>query len=96
MQTSFKSPHRLDLHITGRVQGVGFRQYALQQAQRLGLNGWVRNESDGSVHLVAEGSIDDLRTLFKAVSGGPRTAHVQNVLAEWEEGTGQFRGFAVR
>lgn len=87
---------RLEARITGRVQGVGFRHFTTMQAQRLGLSGWVRNERDGSVRLVAEGADEDLETLLDAVKEGPRSARVENVSSAWDAPTGEFNGFRVR
>jgi len=55
---------RVQLIIHGRVQGVFFRQKTKQQAKRLGLAGWVRNESDGTVKIIAQGEESDLQELI--------------------------------
>ena len=52
----------LKCSVTGTVQGVFFRKYAKQEADRLGLTGWVKNESDGSVTIVIKGDDDDALT----------------------------------
>lgn len=91
-----ENKQRLEARITGRVQGVGFRHFTTMQAQRLGLGGWVRNEPDGSVRLVAEGADEDLETLLDAVREGPRSARVEDVASAWDEPTGEFNGFRVR
>lgn len=56
--------------IQGRVQGVGFRAWAAQDARRLGLTGWVRNASDGSVELYAEGPVNALEELYARLRQG--------------------------
>jgi acylphosphatase len=87
---------RLSARITGRVQGVGFRNFTQRRARRLGVTGWVRNERDGSVRLEAEGPREDLEDLLEAVHDGPRTALVDTVQADWADATDEFDTFRVR
>lgn len=87
---------RLEARVYGRVQGVFFRDSTRQQAEQLGLGGWVRNEADGSVAVVAEGSEEALRELAGFLEVGPRAAHVERVETDWRAATGEFRGFRVR
>jgi acylphosphatase len=65
--------------VTGRVQGVSFRWYTREQAQELGVTGWVRNEPDGSVLLHAEGDDDAVDALVAWCRAGPSTAKVADV-----------------
>ena len=62
---------RLDASVHGHVQGVGFRVFALREAMDLGVAGWVTNEADGSVHVIAEGPRHDLETLLARLEAGP-------------------------
>lgn len=87
---------RLSARITGRVQGVGFRNFTQMRARQLELTGWVRNEQDGSVRLEAEGPRAALEELLDAVHEGPRTARVNDVTADWEDATDEFDTFRVR
>jgi len=87
---------RLSARITGRVQGVGFRNFTQRRARRLGVTGWVRNEQDGSVRLEAEGPRGDLEALLEALHDGPRTALVEAVEADWVDATDEFDIFRVR
>ena len=87
---------RVSATITGRVQGVGFRNFTRRTARRLGLTGWVRNEPDGSVRLEAEGPTDELEDLVEAVHDGPRAARVRSVEVRWTDDTEGFRQFEVR
>ena len=66
----------------GRVQGVGFRRYVRKWARTLDLTGWVRNEPDGTVRLMAEGTPEALDRLSRLVWGGPPGASVETVTAE--------------
>ena len=62
--------------VRGRVQGVGFRYWLLQHAERLALRGWVRNCADGSVELEALGDADAHARLRELLRDGPRHAQV--------------------
>ena len=90
------SPARLRLVVTGRVQGVGFRYAAVDEARRLALLGWVRNRRDGAVEILAEGSRERLEQLAIWSHDGPRGALVSNVSTEWEAPTGEFTSFSIR
>ena len=87
---------RLSARVTGRVQGVGFRYFTMGRARGLGLVGWVRNEHDGAVQIVAEGPRVALEQLLESVRSGPAGAHVAGVSYDWKEATGDFDGFGVR
>jgi acylphosphatase len=87
---------RLTATVHGRVQGVGFRALTQREANRLGVVGWVANQWDGSVRVVAEGPDDSLRRLATWLHHGPPSAHVERVELGWDEGTGDLRGFQVR
>jgi len=87
---------RVSARITGRVQGVGFRNFTRRRARGLDVTGWVRNESDGSVRLEAEGPADALESLVEAVHNGPRMARVEDVDVDWTEAADAFEGFRVR
>ena len=87
---------RLTAVVSGRVQGVGFRRYVRGWARKLDLTGWVRNEPDGSVRLVAEGETAALDRLTRLLWGGPPPASVTAVGVERGEATGTFDRFEVR
>ena len=70
---------RIRLHVTGVVQGVGFRWFTRERARRLGLAGWVRNNADGSVEIVVEGSEGALERFVAEVRRGPDGAAVSEV-----------------
>lgn len=86
---------RLDATVFGNVQGVFFRSTTQENAQKLGVTGWVRNRQDGSVHVVAEGEERKLQQLLQFLHEGPPQADVANVEAEWVAATGEFDDFAV-
>jgi acylphosphatase len=87
---------RLEAVVHGRVQGVGFRIFVVRHADRLGLRGWVANESSGGVRCVAEGSRESLESLLDDLRAGPSGASVERVDASWSRATGSFPGFEVR
>lgn len=87
---------RLEAVVHGRVQGVGFRVFALREARALGLSGWVANEPSGRVRCVAEGRRDALESLLEELEHGPPGAWVDRVEADWRAATGEFDGFDVR
>jgi acylphosphatase len=65
--------------VRGRVQGVGFRWFVEREAHTLGVAGWVRNNFDGSVEVLAMGSRDQLSSLRSRLREGPRAARVDDV-----------------
>jgi acylphosphatase len=67
------------LKISGRVQGVGFRYAMAEEAERLGVTGWVRNRRDGTVEAVVDGDTDALEAIVAWARQGPRGAHVTDV-----------------
>jgi acylphosphatase len=66
--------------VEGEVQGVGFRWHVREQARALGLAGWVRNEPDGAVVLVASGDVPALDALERHLAIGPRHSRVTDVV----------------
>jgi acylphosphatase len=91
-----KERARLHLIINGRVQGVGFRFSAYDEAKDLALAGWVRNLPNGHVEIVAEGSRENLQMLAAWAHLGPPSAHVTDVREEWSDFTGEFKDFQIR
>jgi acylphosphatase len=87
---------RVHVVVRGRVQGVYFRASTRDQADELGLAGWVRNRTDGSVELLAEGETAQLEQLVTWCHSGPRGAAVRDVTVEWQATAGEFVGFVVK
>ena len=87
---------RLEATVIGRVQGVGFRYFALNEGMDLGLDGWVANSADGSVRCVAEGPREQLEILLGRLRTGPAAAIVERVSEAWLPATGTLGPFTVR
>jgi len=81
--------------ISGRVQGVFFRDTCRRLAERHGVSGWVRNLPDGSVEAVFEGSVGEVSRLVEWSHHGPRSAVVENVRVQAEPPEG-ISGFQIR
>ena len=77
---------------TGRVQGVGYRAYVERVAEKLGLDGWVKNRRDGSVEVYAMGTPEKLGQLRAALQKGPMMARVEYVAEEPDEVQPKYSG----
>jgi acylphosphatase len=86
---------RVRLRVTGLVQGVFYRQSTALEAARLGLSGAVRNLSDGSVEVEAEGVRSAVEALVAWCCRGPPSARVEGLDVAWEPPTGQAGPFSV-
>lgn len=87
---------RIHVLISGRVQGVFFRQNTLKRAKFLDLVGWVKNTEDGKVEAVFEGEKEKIGKIIEWLKIGPPLAKVENVEIEWEEPKGEFLDFEIR
>jgi acylphosphatase len=87
---------RVHVRVHGRVQGVYYRATTQETAQRLGLVGWVRNRSDGTVEAVAEGDEIAVESFLAWCRKGPDRAQVGEVEVERMEPLGTDESFAVR
>ncbi|TMA42842.1 MAG: acylphosphatase [Deltaproteobacteria bacterium] len=87
---------RAHLAISGRVQGVWYRGSMQDEAERLGLAGWVRNRPDGTVEAEVEGEPRVVEELVTWARRGPRGARVTDVAVQWIEPRGQRGEFVVR
>ncbi len=81
------------LRIVGRVQGVGYRDWAEATGRRLGLDGWVRNRIDGSVEALVAGDEAAVAAMIEACRRGPSPARVENVGVEPVDAAGVPEGF---
>jgi len=81
--------------VTGRVQGVFFRAWTKEQAEALGVSGWVRNTPDGNVEAHLEGDPAAVEQLLEKLRHGPPAAKVEDVRT-WDVEPCEFDGFEVR
>ena len=81
--------------VRGRVQGVGFRWFVEREAHILGIAGWVRNNSDGTVEVLAQGTRDQLAGLHSRLREGPRAARVDSVEVLDESPTPRLSSFGI-
>ncbi|MFE4198405.1 acylphosphatase [Paenarthrobacter sp. NPDC056912] len=86
---------RLTARIRGVVQGVGFRYWTARKADELLLKGTVRNHPDGSVELVAEGSVSDVSRMTDWLHSSQAPGRVENVEFELSDAIGEFRDFRI-
>lgn len=83
------------LIVSGRVQGVGFRYFSQETAQRFGIKGWVRNLSDGTVELHVEGTANEVDAFQQALKDGNRFVGVERI-EETEANDQEFHSFDIR
>ncbi len=86
---------RAHVFITGKVQGVFYRVWVRTQAERLGLTGWVKNLTDGSVEAVFEGPKDKIEEIISKCKIGPNVAGVKHLDIKWEKATEEYTGFEI-
>ena len=81
--------------ISGRVQGVFFRLETKRAAEKYGVFGWVKNQRDGTVAALFEGSKENVDSMLEWCKQGPPLAKVQSVDVEWGDYKSEFNGFEV-
>ena len=90
------APACVQLIISGRVQGVGFRFFALNAARRRQVTGWTRNRPDGSVEVVARGPRGALEALIGELRQGPRFSRVDEIETDWTCDVPESPDFVIR
>ena len=81
--------------VRGRVQGVGFRYFAIRAARQAGVVGTVRNLADGTVEAIAEGSVESIDEFRTELKRGPSYGHVEQIDEMEMRPTGRYTGFDV-
>ncbi|MCV0372977.1 MAG: acylphosphatase [Nitrosarchaeum sp.] len=89
------SKQRIRIFVSGKVQGVFFRQALKVMAKKNNVTGWVKNLPDGRVEAVLEGKIEDVSRLIEWSHGGPANARVEDVEIVNEKFSGEFTQFDV-
>ena len=85
----------VEARITGRVQGVWFRAWTRSEAERLGVEGWVRNERDGSVRALFAGPCEAVEEMLRRCHEGPPAARVEKVEAREVTPPAALAGFRI-
>jgi len=86
---------RCHARISGIVQGVCYRMETRRAADKLGVKGWVKNRSDGTVEAVFEGSQDAVEQLINWCYSGPRHASVTDIEKNWEDPSDSYQSFDI-
>jgi len=87
---------QMEVRFEGRVQGVGFRFTTVELASRFSVSGYVRNDFDGSVQLVAEGEEAELLGFLEAIRRSPVGRYISRQESFWRPAGGTYTGFDVR
>src|ERR1700753_1054835 len=96
MNSSDKSLEAKRFLVRGRVQGVGFRWFVEREAHILNVAGWVRNNHDGSVEVLAQGTREQLSGLHSRLREGPRAARVDSVDVSEAAATAGLSSFRIQ
>lgn len=90
-----KDMKRCHILVSGTVQGVFFRAFTRENAEALGLTGWVRNTLDNKVEVMIEGEEADIDEMIKKLRKGPPSAKVTDLVIEWQETKKEFSNFSI-
>ncbi|MEK6222453.1 MAG: acylphosphatase [Chloroflexota bacterium] len=82
--------------VHGKVQGVGFRYFVMENAQALELTGWTRNRLNRTVEVLAEGEKSDIELFLEKLRLGPRVSSVKKIDVEWLTPLNQYDKFSIR
>lgn len=86
---------RIECRVSGRVQGVFFRDFVRGEAKARGVTGYARNESDGSVLIAAEGEEKELKSFLEAIHAPRPPASVDSAEVAWKEAEGEWSDFKI-
>ena len=84
-----------ELRVSGMVQGVGYRYFCYRKANDLGITGWVKNQPNGSVLILAEGDRSAIEAFIVELKMGPAASSVSDVNVEWLSFSGEMSEFKI-
>ena len=84
-----------EIKVTGLVQGVGFRHFCFRTARDLDLKGYVRNDPDRSVLIIAEGDRSLIESFINSLKVGPSFSNVKDVTIRWLKFSGRYDSFSI-
>ncbi len=87
---------RAHIFVSGRVQGVFYRETVRKKAEKLSITGWVKNLKDGRVEAVLEGEKENVQNLVNWAKRGPIWAKVKDLEILWEDHKAEFQGFEIK
>ena len=87
---------RAEIIVSGKVQGVFYRERTRQKAEKLGITGWVKNLGDGRVEAIFEGEKEKVEEMVDWARSGPIWAKVDGLDLVWEDYKGEFQNFEIR
>lgn len=87
---------KMRILIEGRLQGMNFRYHTQQQAQKLGVTGFIRTLSDGRIEIVVQGEEDQVAKMLEWCQQEPQSSQIKTILYRYDEQTEQFSDFVVR
>ncbi|TVR77732.1 MAG: acylphosphatase [Chitinophagaceae bacterium] len=90
------STSSFEINVYGKVQGVFFRAYTLETAEKLSLKGFVKNMNDGSVYIFVQGKLSKIEELIEWCKKGSPNAEVSNVISNEVKSSEQFTDFTIR
>ena len=87
--------HAVHIAIKGKVQGVSFRYFTLQQARELEITGWVQNKPNGNVEAFAHGDKTNLELFIEKLKQGSSLSRVDDVILSWEHQEKDYENFSI-
>jgi len=95
-QKNEKEKMRVHIFVSGRVQGIFFRENTKKKAEKLAISGWVKNLRDGRLEAIFEGDRENIEKMVNWAKKGPIWAKIDDFSLVWEDYLGQFKDFEIR
>ena len=87
---------RVHIFVSGKVQGVFFRENTRKKAAEFRLSGFVRNLQNGKVEAIFEGKKEKIEKIIQWIKKGPETVQIKNIEINWQNYQGEFKSFEIR